>query len=97
MISDLEILEKAREYFIEHGGAIGEFRNENKKICATEAVIYFIRREKIWGMEILSKLNQSSIELFGRGIIYVNDKIGIQAVIDVYDHCIKNMKENINE
>lgn len=90
----LEILEKAREVFVHHGGAKGTFKNkETGQVCAAGAVIEAMGYAHIDMVPFVGLLNQASRELMNESLIYlVNDTLGNKAVIDCYDYAIKKLK-----
>lgn len=108
MMSALDVLEHARIIFENQGGAIGELRNSSNQVCAIGAIeeVYIQhnhqhKRETSplldlgWvtaAVNARAILNKSAYALFGSNTALVNDKLGHQAILDVYDHAIKTLK-----
>lgn len=98
----LQELESARKIFQEHGGAIDTYHHHGK-VCAVGALMMAVYGKAAsqlenfppFGSGSLDQLQQSASELFDRTIIQVNDVLGRQAVLDTYDHAIKNIKESV--
>lgn len=101
MLSAIEVLEQARDIFQHHGGAQGIIQDERGRVCAVGAIAELSSRSNHWNniaaINARFVLDRSARTLFADalehfiGIIEVNDELGSQAVLDVYDHAIKTL------
>lgn len=92
----IEILENGKEIFEKNGGSIGEFINKKGQFCAWGA---FLEATKQCGCLIENdKARQFLVRaadiLYFENVAEINDRIGQQAVLHVYDYAIKLAKEN---
>lgn len=96
MLSAIEVLEQARAIFQNHGGAQGVYRDGQGRVCAMGALEELIQHSSSWNMiadlNARNLLNKSAHELFDfADAVAVNDTLGYQAVLEVYDHAIKTL------
>jgi hypothetical protein len=98
----LEAYLQAREYFKTNGGAIQDFADETGRVCALGAMNRICagdptRRPLGDASYIINQwyepLVNAAEELYGDGIVEVNDKLGVQQVLDCYDLAIKYLEE----
>lgn len=102
---DGKLLKHSREYFVRHGGARGELIVGNR-VCAIGAVrmaggeeilgkdllpdfVYLADTPRVWAaVSALSEMSDAVYEL--DSIAQINDVLGYDAVLHVFDLCIKD-------
>lgn len=93
----LNKIKEAREYFSQHGGAKGIYW-DNGLVCAygairkTNNISYSLLGPGLIPPIQVEILEVSSKELFGKMLVDVNDEMGEQAVLDVFDLAIKKLE-----
>jgi hypothetical protein len=90
------ILSHARAWFMHYGGARGDYENNEGKVCALGALrttlsAYGYHHHGTFAPWI-TYLDVSALKLYGMRITHVNDRIGFEAVMDVFNNVL-NIEE----
>jgi len=98
-MKDLELFTKAREVYQKIGYAKGDYVDADGNVCALGAlgvamnidpdIVYYVVDQRI-----CNYLNDEAHALYGDEIAGVNDKMGRDAVLHVYDNVIKRVEQD---
>ena len=90
-LDDLKSITFARDTFAMKGGARGVAEDSQGRICATYAIC---QTERTYDhVRLVHIVNIVSREMFGKSLIRVNDTLGIEAVLQVFDKTIAHLAE----
>ena len=90
VMSKIEKAQLIRKIFSEKGGARFSWNDDVGRICATEA-LYQARALALQG-----EIDIIATAMFGREIMWVNDELGKEEVLQVFDKYIARLEEGWN-
>ena len=98
-MKDLELFTKAREVYEKIGYAKGDYVDADGNVCALGALGIALNINPILSYVMIDQricdyLNDEAHALYGDAIAEVNDKLGRDAVLHVYDNVIKRVEHD---